>query len=47
MGTQWLQLGTPSYVDLLDATSISMTTWTSSTTTTVGPVTYSVGSLQP
>jgi hypothetical protein len=50
MGTQWLQLGTPSPVNLYDddATSISfLTFWTSSTTTTVGPITYSTGSLEP
>ncbi|MGH9920544.1 MAG: hypothetical protein ACRD6W_16960, partial [Nitrososphaerales archaeon] len=46
-GTQWLLLGTLSPVDLVDATSISMTAWTPSTTTTVGPVTYSQGSLTP
>jgi len=46
-GTQWLQLGTPSPVDPVNATSISLTAWTSSTATTVGPVTYSVGSLRP
>jgi hypothetical protein len=45
LGTQWLQLGTPSPVDLVDATSISMTAWTSSTTTSVGPVTYVQGQL--
>jgi hypothetical protein len=44
-GTQWLQLGTPSPVDLANATSVSMTAWTSSTTTAVGPVSYSQGSL--
>jgi hypothetical protein len=51
MGTQWLQLGTPSPVNLYyddDATSIPfLTVWTSSTTTTVGPITYSTGSLKP
>lgn len=52
MGTQWLQLGTPSPVDLYyddEATSISfLTVWTSSTTTTtVGQITYSTGSLEP
>jgi hypothetical protein len=53
MGTQWLQLGTPSpvnlnYYDDDDATSIPfLTFWTSSTTTTVGPITYSTGSLEP
>jgi hypothetical protein len=47
MGTQWLQLGTLSPVDLQDATSISMTAWTSSTATTVGPVTYLQGVLTP
>jgi hypothetical protein len=46
-GTQWLQLGTLSPVDLVNATSISVTAWTSSTTTTVGPVTYLQGSLAP
>jgi hypothetical protein len=46
MGTQWLQLGTPSPVNLYDAASISLTVWTSSTTTTVGPITYSTASLK-
>jgi hypothetical protein len=50
MGTQWLQLGTPAPVNLFydddNATSTSfLTVWTSSTTTTVGPITYSTGSL--
>lgn len=45
MGTQWLQLGVPSAVNLLDATSISMTAWTSSTNTTVGPLTFVEGML--
>jgi hypothetical protein len=45
LGTQWLQLGTLSPVDLVDATSISMTAWTSSTTIAVGPVTYLQGQL--
>jgi hypothetical protein len=47
MGVQWLKLGTPSPVNLVGATSISMTTWTSSTTTTVGPISYAVGLLKP
>jgi hypothetical protein len=46
-GTQWLQLGTLSPVDLVSATSISITAWTSSTTTVVGPITYLQGSLAP
>jgi hypothetical protein len=49
MGTQWLQLATPSPVSLPadGATSISLTVWTSSTTITVGPITYPAGSLKP
>ena len=45
-GAQWLQLGTRSPVDLVDATSISMTAWTSSVTITVGPVTYLQSALE-
>jgi hypothetical protein len=47
MGVQWLQLGTPFPINPLGATSISITTWTSSTTVTVGPISYSVGLLKP
>lgn len=45
-GTQWLQLGTPSPVDVQGATSITMTAWTSSITTTTGPVTYTAAQLK-
>jgi hypothetical protein len=47
LGVQWLQLGTHSPVSLAGATSISMTTWASSTTTSVGPISYAVGLLKP
>ncbi len=47
VGTQWLRLGTPSLINLVDATSISMTVWTSSTNTTIGPITYPSGLLRP
>lgn len=46
-GTQWLQLGTPTPIDLVDSTSISMTTWVYTSATTVGPVTYTTGLLKP
>jgi hypothetical protein len=45
MGRQWLQLGTASPVNIVDVDSISMTVWTPSTITTVGPITYSAASL--
>jgi hypothetical protein len=46
VGTQWLELGTSSPVDLVDATSISMTAWASSVTMNVGPVTYLQSALE-
>ena len=36
-GTQWLELGTPSALDPVNATSIVLTTWTYASLVTVGP----------
>ena len=46
-GTQWLQLGIPSPLDLAGTPNVSMTAWTSSSVTTTGPVTYTADELQP
>lgn len=45
-GSQWLQLGTPSAVDPVSATSIYLTTWTYTSFTTITVSSLLVGSLK-
>jgi hypothetical protein len=45
-GTQWLQLGTASAVDPVNATSIYLTSWTYSSSTTITVSSLLVGSLK-